>query len=312
MARKLSLWVLFYPLLLVCGANRQQTPAPNAAIRRTLYALPEALPSNYAWQIHGHAIERIVWVGYHFNRAGALHAENAQKLAERVHADSKREHYLLIAPSNTRAGMQILSNAESRARSLQSLRQLLENLPAVAGVQFDFEYLPPHLAPAFTAFLDFIRRGLQRTVAVHAAVFAPTGMPAHWSAFHDLPRLAAASDGLTVMLYDLHRQGTGVGCVSGIAWLQANVEILKALPREKVTLGAPLYGYRFRGKHATPISARAFAKMPGRVSNTDGCQRKVTGAAQAYYPSFELYGAYDASVVQYGFAGLAYWRAGLE
>lgn len=275
----------------------------NAKIQRLLYVVPEALPKNHSGEIFGHKPQITVWAGPRLDKNGHLKAAQMQY--------QSGENHLLVGLTSAAAGEAVLTKPRSRERSIREIANFTTSHPNLAGIQLDFEYLNPALGDAFAAYAADLSKAIAPR-KLFVAVFPPKGMPARWSAFHKLTELADAADGLVVMLYDLHRQGTKPGCVSGITWLTENAAELARLPRTKIWLGAPLYGYRFENKKAIAISKKGFEKTAGSAGTSDGCLLRKTTQMQAYYPAPQLYEHYDALVRKYGFAGVAYWRAGLE
>ena len=273
-----------------------------------LYVVHEAMPKNYAWKIHGAPVTHAVWAGYRLDATAKLKGGVAGMVQRQP-----MEQYLLVGLTSVRAGTTILTQPNLRRKSIAAILRLLDRHVDVHGIQLDFEYLPPTHAENFVAFVRSLRSELPRRVSLYIAVFPPIGMPEAWSAFHKLPELAATTDGIVVMLYDYHRQGTKPGCVSGLKWLDENAAALARLPRSKVWLGAPLYGYRFDGRKASALSRAGFTKIKGAEKNADGCHEKIiSDEAAAYYPSPGLYERYETLRREHDFAGIAYWRAGLE
>lgn len=332
-----KLWIsIAFVVLTSCAAPAQssQTAIP---MRRMLYAVPEALPTNYSWRVLDTTPTDVVWVGARIINNGSLRGANAAitamlrhssltvekhnrqveqstavSPAMEIHSYATARHYLLVGLADAETGVQILTDPDKRKHSQSALLQLVKDAPRLIGLQLDFEYLPAKYAGAFTDYIRTLRAVLPREKALHVAVFPPVGMPEAWRGFHDLPGLATVSDGIVVMLYDYHRQGTSPGCVSSIGWLNENARALATLPREKIWLGAPLYGYHFAGKKATATGKSRFEKRKGNRSEADGCYRKQSAAGETFYPSPALYAEYDRLGRENGFAGVAYWRAGLE
>ncbi len=293
-----------------CGTKTFTNDKPIT--QRIVYVLPEALPAPYAWRVHDRPVSTAVWVGYRWDKKGALTAAEGKRITAEVKKNPQLEHHLLLGIKNTPAGVKLLTQGDIRHRAIQALNNVLRTMPGIRGIQLDFEYLSPAHADAYVSFLITLKQSISPKLRISAAVFPPVGMPTAWSAFHKLPEIAAAADGIVVMLYDYHRQGTKPGCVSGLHWLDENTAILAKLPRDKVWLGAPLYGYKFAQKRATAISYKGFQRIPAAENTADGCRMKTTSKNTAYYPAPELYEHYDALTHKYGFAGVAYWRAGLE
>lgn len=275
----------------------------EAKIQRMLYVVPEALPKNHPGKIFGLESQITVWAGARLDKDGHLKAAQTQYLSG--------ENHLLVGLTSAAAGEAVLTKPRIRKKSIREITNFTAGNRHLAGIQLDFEYLDPALGDAFTAYAADLLKAIQPR-KLFVAVFPPKGMPARWSAFHKLTELAGTADGLVVMLYDLHRQGTKPGCVSGIHWLTENAAELARLPRSKIWLGAPLYGYRFEKQKAIAISKKSFEKTTGSAATNDGCLLRKTTQMQVYYPAPQLYEHYDGLVRDFGFAGVAYWRAGLE
>jgi len=296
------------------------TPAQHkekSALRRMLYVVPDALPGQYDWKPLGNAVNGTVWFGTRLDAQGHLGGAERLFSAMEIHSwenfTRNFTRYLLITPENEKAAQRLLSDTRRAQRSFTAIAGLLQKNNSIAGVQLDFEYLPVSFAEKYVAFARGLKQHLPAGRTLHIAVFPPIGMPQQWSGFHKLAELAAVSDGLFVMLYDYHRPGSKPGCVSGISWLRKNARQLALLPREKIWLGAPLYGYRFAGHKTTAISRSGFTKLKRNRTEADGCLLVETAAGvQSYYPAAALYAEYDALVRENGFAGVAYWRAGFE
>jgi spore germination protein YaaH len=67
-----------------------------------------------------------------------------------------------------------------------------------------------------------------------------------WRGGYDLKALAEAVDTLCLMTYDQHTHWTTPGPVGGWIWTKDNMDYaLKVVPKEKLSLGIALYGYRW-------------------------------------------------------------------
>lgn len=324
-----QLWIsIAIAALTGCAAPAQSNQAA-VPMRRMLYVVPGALPTNYSWRVFGEMPTDVVWVGLRIAHDGNLRGvgtaiaaveKHSRQVAQptapspamEIHSSKRPAQHLLIGLDSVETGIQILAIPGKRKRSQSALLQLVKSSPQVAGLQIDIEYLPAKYAGAFTDYIRTLRAALPREKTLHVAVFPPVGMPEVWRGFHDLPGLTTVSDGIVVMLYDYHRQGTSPGCVSGIQWLNENARFLAALPRDKIWLGAPLYGYHFEGKKATVTGKSRFEKHNGSRSEADGCYCIQSAAGETFYPSESLYKEYERLSRDYGFAGVTYWRAGLE
>ena len=69
---------------------------------------------------------------------------------------------------------------------------------------------------------------------------------AEWRGAYDLKALGEAVDLLCLMTYDQHTHWTTPGPVGGWVWTKKNLEYaLEFVPKEKISLGVAVYGYRW-------------------------------------------------------------------
>lgn len=132
-------------------------------------------------------------------------------------------------------------------------------LHGYSGFQFDFENVSWMDRDAFTALVrrsaDALHKaGLQISIAtVPNAPGYPPGesgyarwMFTDWRGGYDIAELARSVDLLCLMTYDQQTRWTPPGPVSGWQWTIENLDYaLKVVPREKLSLGIPLYGYHW-------------------------------------------------------------------
>jgi spore germination protein YaaH len=126
------------------------------------------------------------------------------------------------------------------------------------GIQFDFENI---IETDRDALSELVREaaqalqgaGFQLSIATvpNAPGLAGGGafskwIFSNWRAAYDLKAIGAAVDLLCLMTYDEHTRYTPPGPVAGYIWTRDNLDYaLRFVPREKLSLGIPVYGYRW-------------------------------------------------------------------
>ncbi len=165
-----------------------------------------------------------------------------------------------------------LADSVARARSVETLVALCrEN--GYWGIQFDVENINVQDRERFSAWYEDAARALHAggytisIAVVHRTTDTPGPLGYHrflydsWRAGFDLPRIAKASDFVSVMSYDQHTGRTPPGPIAGLPWVRQIADyFLQHMPPEKLSLGIPLYG-----KH---WYARYDGSTPARVAST--------------------------------------------
>ena len=104
---------------------------------------------------------------------------------------------------------------------------------------------------------------------------------ANWRGAYDLKALAQSADLICLMTYDQNTRWTAPGPVAGYPWTVDNLEYaLQSVPKEKLSLGIPLYGYHW------------FAGDPGKDEKPNPTaeyigQQDVEQYLAAYHPHVE-------------------------
>ena len=104
---------------------------------------------------------------------------------------------------------------------------------------------------------------------------------ANWRGGYDLKSLAQSADLICLMTYDQNTRWTMPGPVAGYPWTLANLDYaLQFVPKEKLSMGIPLYGYHW------------FAGDPGKDEKPNPTaeyigQEQVDQYMAAYHPQVE-------------------------
>jgi spore germination protein YaaH len=104
---------------------------------------------------------------------------------------------------------------------------------------------------------------------------------ANWRGAYDLKALAKTADLICLMTYDQNTRWTQPGPVAGYPWTLEQLEYaLQSVPKEKLSLGIPIYGYHW------------YAGEPGKDDKPNPSadyvgQEEIDGYVAAYHPRVE-------------------------
>ena len=198
-----------------------------------------------------------------------------------------------------------------------------------SGIHIDFEAVNAGDAPHLTAFMRELAAQLRpRGKLVTQAVVARTSdTPTTWGGAYDYPALAEVNDYIVVMAYDFHYAGGSPGPVGPYTWVQRVVSYLTTrVPREKLILGIPLYGYDWNVTAGPPARSvrydqvRELLRRPGASSGYDETEKEAwIRYTDDQGQQHEVWHADARSVaarvdlaLDRGLAGVALWRLGHE
>lgn len=219
----------------------------------------------------------------------------------------------------------LLTTNELRRNLVNSILDLMYRW-GFAGVNVDFEFVPPADRPYMTSFMDELRRALQpdgfmTTISVPAEL---EDNPRHpFSGAFSYPDLANFSDQMYILAYDEHFAEPGP--IASFGFVRRVLDYaVTAIPREKIRLGMAVYGYDWSVGVNIPqtLSYREAVDLAERVGATiryDEVAQESTFsyvvADTAHVVWFEDRRSFSAKlglVGAYDLPGIGVWRLGLE
>jgi hypothetical protein len=130
--------------------------------------------------------------------------------------------------------------AEGRPERRQLIADLLQASKPYAGLQIDFENVPPGDGDAFLSFLRELRQGLGNKVFTIALAARTRTLQ---DDVYDYTKIRPIVDRIFVMAYDEHWSTSAPGPVASLAWCQRVASYsLGIIGKEKLIMGLPFYG----------------------------------------------------------------------
>lgn len=225
---------------------------------QSLFYLSRDAAGIQSFLAHADKIDLLVPTWYNADAGGVVTGQ-----ANATVMDAAKQHHVPVMPIVVNPGFNqenfhhLLITADAHTSLIQSLiAECKKN--NYLGIQFDFENVSAADRDLLSGLVKetaaaFHKVGLQLSIATVPNAPAPPGtggfykwIYANWRDAYDLKAIGEAVDLLCLMTYDEHTRYTPPGPVAGYLWTQANLAYaLQFVPKEKVSLGIPVYGYRW-------------------------------------------------------------------
>lgn len=240
---------LVLALILVCASDLCARPV-------ALFYMTDSPDSIRSFLAHVGKIDLLVPTWYSVDENGLVTGAPNPTVLETAHRAN-----LPVMPILALFGMKQFHDLAFSAEAQQRMNDAMvreAKLHGYSGFQFDFEHL---------SYLD--RDGLSATVQRSAEVLHKAGLKlsiatvpnapgfpgkggfakwiyTDWRGAYDLAALAKSADLICLMTYDQQTRWTMPGPVAGWQWTVENLDYaLQSVPKEKLSLGIPLYGYHW-------------------------------------------------------------------
>jgi spore germination protein YaaH len=237
---------------LICFfASRAVCAAPSA-----LFYMTDAPDSVRSFMAHSGKIDLLVPAWYNVDENGLVTgAPNAAVLGA---AQQQGLPVMPIVALFGKTKFHSLAGSEDAQKRMNEALLRDAKLHAYIGFQIDFEhidYLDRDLLTALVARSAEALHGAGLKISIATVPNAP-GYPGNggfskwiyteWRGAYDLAALNKSVDLICLMTYDQHTRWTMPGPVAGWQWTLENLDYaLKFVPKEKLSLGIPLYGYHW-------------------------------------------------------------------
>lgn len=231
-----------------------------------------------------------------------------------------------------------LSDPAQRAVHVQALTALAVS-NGYDGIDLDYESMnfggtateKATVRDGFVALIGELGAALDAQGKLLSVTVGARTATVNWWPVHDYARLGAVVDRFRIMAYDYHYAGSTPGAVAPLDWVhQVASYAVTVVPKGKIQLGAPLYGYDWPGDPAaadgwgTARSLSFNAVEALRTSVAAPRQWSSTAAApyftytkdgishEVWYNDAESTTAKMTLIETYGIKGLVFWAVGAE
>lgn len=154
------------------------------------------------------------------------------------------------------------------------------------GVDVDFEYLGAALAAPYASFIAALRQRLSpmgRKVRVALPPKTEPGQPGDLYEGHDYAALGRSADSVLLMTYEWGYTYSPPRAVSPLPQVEKVLQYaLSVIPKEKILLGIPTYGYDWRLPHQPGTAARSVSPQEAlALARRYGAEIQYDETAQA-------------------------------
>jgi spore germination protein YaaH len=253
-----GMWVCSIALLWLAAplAALGQQAQPRSDRPVALFYMTNEPKSIRDFFAHSSQIDLLVPTWYEVDENGLVVGEPEPAVLTQALSE-KLQVMPIVALFNKRSFHLLAASAKAQAEMNAALIRECK-LHHYAGFQFDFENIDWTDRDALSALVaasaaELHRAGFQLTIAtVPNAPGYPTGegfdkwIYTDWRGAYDLAAISKVVDVVCLMTYDQNTRWTTPGPVAGWQWTVDNMKYaLQVVPKEKLSLGIPLYGYHW-------------------------------------------------------------------
>ncbi len=159
--------------------------------------------------------------------------------------------------NNNQENNMILVDPEIRSKAVNNIVEMVEKYD-FAGVNIDFEFIPPWTRNGYTSFIKDLSSKLRRMdKMVTISVFPKIDVPLEIQGAYDYAALSPLVDRMLIMTYDNHWSKGPAGPIAPINWVEKNIRYaLEYFPKNKILLGIANYGYDWAGGYGQDLGSK--------------------------------------------------------
>jgi spore germination protein YaaH len=270
-------------------------PSLHAAKPVALFYMTDNPDSIRSFLAHSSQIDLLVPAWYSVDENGLVTGAPDPTVLKRAH-DENLPVMPIIAIFDKKKFHLLGSNLDAQTIMNQAMIRECK-LHGYTGFQLDFENIDWTDRTALTVLVKasaeaLHKAGLQLTIATvpNAPGYPGAGgfakwIYTDWRGAYDLEAIAKYVDLVCLMTYDQHTRWTVPGPVAGWEWTLDNLNYaLKVVPKEKLSLGIPVYGYHW------------FTGTPTKKTETSPDEPNPTANYIGTANALQLATAYNANI----------------
>jgi spore germination protein YaaH len=248
--------LMVFGSVLSAGAAGDQEADQRGARPVALFYMTNKPDSIRDFFAHSSQIDLLVPVWYQVDENGLLTGEPEPGVLSQAQSE-KLPVMPIVTLFNKRSFHRLATSTKSQGEMNTALIRECR-MHGYVGIQFDLENIDWTDRDLLSAMIvssagELHRAGLQVSIATvpNAPGYPSAGgfakwIYTDWRGAYDLAALAKAVDLVCLMTYDQDTRWTTPGPVAGWQWTTDNVKYaLQFVPKEKLSLGIPLYGYHW-------------------------------------------------------------------
>jgi spore germination protein len=315
--------------LVVVVAGHRSNGADASSVVRWGYYVTYAGNSNVSLRQHVHQMDIVSPYYYHLTPSGTI-----KSFAEPATTAFLKDSGVKIVPliqneSRWDAFRVTIETPEKRSAIVDRLYELVQT-KKYDGIHIDFEGVNAADRDLLTDFMTRLYSAFkpQGWIVSQAVIARTSDASTYWGGAYDYQKLAQVNDYIAIMAYDYGYVARPDPIAVAPLWWVNNVVsyAVTRIPREKILLGVPLYGYDWNtttGPPAKSVTYPAAMQLAARPGASAGYSTEHQAPWVKYVDDnghkhevwFENGASFEAKlrlVTDHRLAGFATWRLGHE